>query len=157
MTRKLQLALALSGLFGLPGIGAAAAPVYRCTGPTGATVYSNFPCPSKPSPAASESAAAAASASDASAECAERSRAINERFSTEAAAATVDIRRLREQMSVADGYSAAAPNAPLRAELAAAEDRLDASGRRQRHDLLELRKDCDAAPKTAGIAKTAAQ
>jgi inorganic triphosphatase YgiF len=150
MIRSLVFA-ALASSLAVPAAAYAAANVYKCPGPSGSTVYSQFPCAKKApdvdatatvKPAA-QIAGSATSSADIDGECAARTRTINDRFSNAAADATAEIRRLREQMSLTGGYSADKPDNGLRAELTAAEDRLDAAGRAQRRDLVELRKDCD--------------
>ena len=131
----------------------AEAGVYKCKGPTGAIVYSQFRCAQAPAPETPAAVPTPAQNPQASAktggECPARTREINDRFSDEAAAATRDIRRLREHMAATNGYSADTADKGLRAELDAAEDRLDEAGRRQRQGLVDLRKDCGEAHASA--------
>lgn len=154
MIRSLVFAALVSSL-AVPATAYAAANVYKCPGPSGSTVFSQFPCAKKAAdvdatatakPAdlrEAQTAGSATSSTDIDGDCAARTRTINNRFSEAATDATAEIRHLREQMALTGGYSADKPDNGLRAELTAAEDRLDAAGRAQRRDLVELRKECD--------------
>lgn len=139
MSRLSRLVLVLCTL-AMPAF-ASAANVYKCAGPDGSLTYRQIPCPAKAPDGAV--LAAVTNAEDVEG-CAARERSINEQFSDEAAAATREIRRLREQMSLEGGYSTHNPNEGLRGQLRSAEDRLDTAGRTQRQSLLDLRKECRA-------------
>lgn len=148
MIRSTAFAVLLCA-FAVPAV-AAAAKVYKCPGPSGSSVFSQFPCSEKPvAPIASVANAQTVAAATEErpqlsvAECTARSRDITERFSNDSAEATSDIRRLREQMATSGGYSADKRANALRVELTSAEDRLDAAGRIQRRSQLDLRQDCD--------------